>query len=204
MELIIVRHALPEKVVNDDPARPADPPLDQTGFRQADLLAEYLATEKIHALYCSPLQRARQTAAAITAVSGLEAKVHDGVAEWDRSSPVYIPIEELKATNHPDWLAMQRGEWTGEGNPIDFQRTVVAAIEEIALAHPGQRVVIACHGGVINSYLAHVMEIPRPTGFFHPDYTSISRVLAASTGERSIRTINETPHLRGTGLLTDR
>ena len=37
-------------------------------------------------------------------------------------------------------------------------------------------------------------------GFFYPNYTSINRVAAASSGERSVITINETSHLRGTGL----
>ena len=37
-------------------------------------------------------------------------------------------------------------------------------------------------------------------GFFYPNYTSIHRVMAARSGQRQIVTVNETPHLRGTGL----
>ena len=60
---------------------------------------------------------------------------------------------------------------------------------------------MVCHGGVINIYLAAVLG-PRSVrpGFFYPNYTSIHRVMAASTGQRSILTINETSHLRSTGL----
>ena len=36
--------------------------------------------------------------------------------------------------------------------------------------------------------------------FFYPNYTSIHRVAAARSGERSVVTINETSHLRNTGL----
>ena len=57
-----------------------------------------------------------------------------------------------------------------------------------------------CHGGVINSYLAHVLGLGGQPSFFYPNYTSIHRVAAAASGERSIVTINETAHLRGTGL----
>ena len=39
-----------------------------------------------------------------------------------------------------------------------------------------------------------------PPGFFYPNYTSIHRVAAARSGERSILAINETSHLRHTGL----
>jgi probable phosphoglycerate mutase len=48
--------------------------------------------------------------------------------------------------------------------------------------------------------LAHVLRLAEPTGFFYPNYTSIHRVAAARSGERSILTINETAHLRGSGL----
>jgi probable phosphoglycerate mutase len=37
-------------------------------------------------------------------------------------------------------------------------------------------------------------------GFFYPNYTSIHRVAASRSGVRSIVTVNETAHLRGTGL----
>ena len=73
---------------------------------------------------------------------------------------------------------------------------VVAAIESIVATHPGHRVAVVCHGGVINAYAAHVLGIEDPL-FFLPTYTSISRVFAASTGERSIASLNEAAHLRG-------
>jgi hypothetical protein len=49
---------------------------------------------------------------------------------------------------------------------------------------------------VINVYCSHVLGTDS-TMFFLPGYTSINRVLAASTGERGIETLNETAHLRG-------
>jgi probable phosphoglycerate mutase len=54
---------------------------------------------------------------------------------------------------------------------------------------------------VINLYLGHILGLSEGTrGFFYPNYTSIHRVAAASSGERSVVTVNETSHLRGTGL----
>jgi probable phosphoglycerate mutase len=54
---------------------------------------------------------------------------------------------------------------------------------------------------VINAYLTHILDMDVSSrGFFYPNYTSIHRVAAASSGERSVVTINETSHLRGTGL----
>ena len=79
--------------------------------------------------------------------------------------------------------------------PDHFQGVVVEAIERIVEAHPGQRVAVVCHGGVINVYTGHVLGIDDPL-FFLPGYTSISRVMVAGSGERSIRSLNEIAHVR--------
>jgi probable phosphoglycerate mutase len=200
MELLLVRHALP--VRRELEIGHADPELSANGHAQAAHLAEYLAAEApLDALYASPLKRARQTAAPIAERFGLELMVEDAVAEWDRHSNEYVPIEELKATDDPRWQALLRGEWTShDETPEQFTERVVGAIEAMVARHRSQRIAVVCHGGVINSYLAHVLGLSGSQTFFYPNYTSIHRVAAAATGERSIVTINETAHLRGTGL----
>jgi 2,3-bisphosphoglycerate-dependent phosphoglycerate mutase len=200
MELIIIRHALPMRIVNAVGA--ADPELQDIGHQQAEKVAEYLRSEHLDAIFASPMRRAQQTADPIAAAFGLPIITDDRISEWDRMSNSYIPVEELKATNDPHWQAMQRGEWLGEGDLSVFRKGIQDAFEEIIRTHSGKQVAVVCHGGVINAYLAMVLDIVgEPTGFFYPDYTSIHRVRAASTGERSIRSINEIAHLRHTGLL---
>ncbi|MCU1390852.1 MAG: hypothetical protein JWL72_4190, partial [Ilumatobacteraceae bacterium] len=81
-----------------------------------------------------------------------------------------------------------------------FCGRVIAAVDAIVDQHRGQRVAVVCHGGVINAYLARVLGIADSVGFFYPNYTSIHRVMAAGSGQRQIVTVNETAHLRGTGL----
>ena len=85
-------------------------------------------------------------------------------------------------------------------DPHDFRTGVMEAVEEIIATHPGEKVAAVCHGGVINAYLTHILGIEDPTGFFYPNYTSIHRIAAARSGERSVLSLNETCHLRGTGL----
>ncbi len=199
MELLIVRHALPLKVIVEEGA--ANPRLDELGHRQADALAEYLAAEGIDAVWSSPMARARETAQPLLDRTGLDVSVDNDLAEWDRDSNSYIPVEELKASNHPMWQAMMAGEWVGSSDPVTFQKNVVAAMNRIIDAHPGERVAVVCHGGVIGAYLAHVLELPRPGGFFHPEYTSIHRVMASSRGHRTLRSMNELTHLHGRDLL---
>ena len=199
MELLLIRHGLPVRRELSEGI--ADPELAEAGHAQARHLAAYLASEGLDAIYASPLNRARQTAEPLAADKGLAITIVDDVAEWDRNSSEYVPVEELKAANDPRWQAMVRGDWNvHDESPEEFAARTVGAIEAIIAAHPSQRVAIVCHGGVINGYLAHVLGLASSQGFFYPNYTSIHRITASPKGHRSVVTINETSHLRGTGL----
>jgi probable phosphoglycerate mutase len=199
VELLLIRHGLPVRRELETGA--ADPELSDAGHAQAQHLAEYLSSESLDAVYASPLRRAVQTAEPLAASQGCEIVLVDEVAEWDRHSNEYVPIEDLKAANDPRWQAMLRGEWTvHEESPEQFRTRVVGAIENLVETHSGGRIAIVCHGGVINGYLGHILGLSNPQGFFYPNYTSIHRVAAARSGERSVVTVNETSHLRRTGL----
>lgn len=191
MELILIRHGRPQRIENAE--EPADPPLTDLGHRQARAVAGWMAVEPFDALYCSPMRRARQTAAPLAALAEVEAVVEPGVREYDALSPAYIPMEELKADRdaYQAWLAQNAKE-----DREEFRYEVVEALERICTLHRGQRVVVVCHGGVINIWASHLLGLGDAM-FFEPFYTSVNRFLAASSGERSIVSLNESAHLRG-------
>ena len=195
MEIVLVRHGLPLRVELETGI--ADPELASEGHEQAAKMAAYLGVEDIEAVYVSPLRRAVETARPLCKLLGLEAVVSEGVAEFDRNSREYVPVEELRANNDPRWEKLLRGEWDGvDEDPSLFKSRVVETVDDMIAKHPGGRVVVVCHGGVINQYLAHVLGIETHIGFFYPKYTSIHRVMAARSGQRSIVSINEASHLR--------
>ncbi|MDQ3145876.1 MAG: histidine phosphatase family protein, partial [Actinomycetota bacterium] len=172
----------------------ADPELSQEGHAQARRLADWLVGEGIDTVFVSPMRRARETAAPLAEALGLEAVVDAELAEFDRDAHFYIPIEELKAAGDDRYLKMMKGETDGEVDPYTFRQVVVVAIERIVESNPGATVAVVCHGGVVNAWASHVAGIDFPL-FFEPAYTSVSRFLAAGSGERSIRSLNETGHL---------
>jgi len=199
VELILIRHAEPVRVA--DAGEPADPELSERGLRQAELLVPYLREEGVDALYCSPQQRARQTAAPSAAALGLEPVIRERVAEFDRHSPTYIPIEEMRASRDERFLAMLNDDYSLYGiDMVAFKRDVIDECEAIIAEHPGGRVAVVCHGGVINAYLCHVLGIDK-FSFFAPDYTSLNRVAANRKGVRTVLRVNEVGHLRGHDLL---
>ncbi len=191
MDLLLIRHALPVRI--DDGDGPADPELSDEGWRQAGALAAWLADEEIDVMVASPLRRAQETAAPLARLLELEVATVDGLAEFDRNAPWYIPIEELKAADDPRWHAMVAGDW--DLDPDEFQRSVVAAVDGIIAGHPGRTVAAVCHGGTINAYLSAILGLEKLM-FFVPDYTSVSRVRASRSGPRSLVSLNETGHLR--------
>jgi probable phosphoglycerate mutase len=190
MELVLVRHGLPERS-----AVTSDPPLSPVGRQQARLVADWLARERLDAVYSSTMMRAIQTAEPFAADAGHEIQTHDGIVEFDRAAGAYTPMEELKRDNYEAWTKfVQRGR--GDGGEIEaFQATVVATLEAIIAGHSGQNVVVFCHGGVINVWTAHVLGMT-PRLFFEPGYTSIHRYLCARTGQRNVVALNERAHLR--------
>jgi 2,3-bisphosphoglycerate-dependent phosphoglycerate mutase len=196
MELLLIRHALPIRIEGEE-GTAADPELADLGHEQARALADYLAGERVDVLYTSPLRRALQTAGPVAAQLGLETIVDEELAEFDRHSHFYIPIEELKQEKDERWDDLVEGRWgvDGEVDPATFKAVVVEAVERVIAAHPGKTVAIVCHGGVINAYYAHLLDLEFPM-FFEPAYTSISRVLASSAGQRQVKSINEHGHVR--------
>lgn len=195
MDLLLVRHALPERVENV--GRPADPPLAELGHRQAMALAEWLSHETVDALYVSPMRRARQTAQPLASVTGVDPVVVEGVAEFDRDAEAYVPLEELKASNDPRWRELVDGKYFADGelDAEQFQRTVVEAVDGIIGDNRSRTAVVVCHGGVINAYVGHVLGLD-DFMIFEPTYTGITRVRASSAGHRMVVTLNEFPHLR--------
>lgn len=188
MELVLIRHGLPLR--HDESS---DPDLSPEGIEQALKVSAWLAHEGADAVWSSPMRRAVQTARPFADHLKCEIAQHEGVAEFDRDSGSYVPMEVLKRENYEAWLAFARGEHAMD---IDlFSAAVVGALEEVIAAHPGQRVAVFCHGGVINVWTAHVLGMA-PRLFFEPDYTSVHRYMCARSGQRNVLALNERAHLR--------
>jgi probable phosphoglycerate mutase len=188
MELILIRHGLPER--RDDTN---DPPLSTEGLDQARRVAARLARERIDVVIASTMLRAVQTAEPYAAFSKLPLRTDPAIVEFDRGAGSYIPMEELKRENYEAWVRfVARGR---DGDIAGFQKTVVASLEAVVRANAGRRVAVFCHGGVINVWTAHVLDMA-PRLFFEPWYASLHRYLCAGTGERNLVSLNETSHLQ--------
>ena len=195
MDLLWVRHGEPERIAPGTGV-PANPSLTTRGREQAQRLADWLAHERVDCVLSSPQRRAIETATPIAAAHGLDFEIVDGLVEYDVQADHYIPMEELRATKDPRLLDMAEGRWEsfgGESTDV-FRARIAKTLDEIIGAHPGERVVAVCHGGVINVAFAIVLDLDRML-WFDPNYTSLSRMVASRDGVRSVVSINERAHL---------
>jgi broad specificity phosphatase PhoE len=200
-ELLLVRHGQQEYDVNGPVSQLLDPPLSARGRTQARLVGEALSTERIDAVYASPLQRALDTGREIARHHRLEPIVLDDLREvgvfqdipHDRTPLDYIGRQVLAGVRQRMIEEKSWDVYPYTEPSAAFRKRVINAIEGIIATHPGQRVVVACHGGVINAYTGHIIGTKFDM-FFRPAHTSIN-VVAAGQGRRAVHRLNDVHHL---------
>jgi probable phosphoglycerate mutase len=127
----------------------ADPPLNATGRAQAVDLSVQLMAEELAAVYSSPLRRAYETAEVVAASRGLEPVTVDALREVDVGSWSGLSraeIEQRFPEQYARWLDYGQGWEDGETYEQLVDR-VVGALQELAEARDGQRILAVTHGG---------------------------------------------------------
>ncbi|MRH86258.1 histidine phosphatase family protein [Nocardia sp. SYP-A9097] len=193
MQLILVRHAQPRRV--QGASGPADPDLTEIGVEQAGRVPAALAQHHIARVVSSPQLRARETARPTAEKLGLEAEICDGLAEYDRDLPAYIPIEDAQQDFRAVYDRIKAGYLPEQIDGDAFIRRVLDSAGDIAATTAHTDTVVAfAHGGVINVLLQDVLGLERPLTF-PIDYCSITRILYSRTGRRTVATVNENAHV---------
>lgn len=180
--VIFVRHGqadyAPKRLYCDDRE---DPGLTPAGVEQAAAAARRLADQPIAAIYASPMQRTRLTAARIAEATGHEVRLHAGLRErpfglWDG-----LYFEEI-AERFPDdfrrWKADPVHFVPEGGEPIsDHHERVTEALAEVMAGHEGDLIAVVAHVGPIRMCLADALTMPLEAyRRLTIDYGSLSRV----------------------------
>ncbi|MET7285387.1 histidine phosphatase family protein [Streptomyces sp. NPDC005573] len=159
MRLLLVRHGQTPSNVDGllDTAVPG-PGLTPLGRRQADALPAALAHEDIHALYASPLLRARLTAAPLAAARGLDVLVRDGLRELSAGDL------EMRRGDTPDgerylrtvfaWAAGETGKRVPGGESGEEALARYDAVIAEAAASGAGTVAMISHGAAIRVWTA--------------------------------------------------
>ena len=199
--VLLVRHGHQDYDRDGPVGAMFDPPLSALGRSQARLVGAALSEKHVDVVYASPLRRALDTGREIARRHGLDPVVIGDLREVGifRDVPPHETAlgffgEQRLAAVRERMLREKRWDaFPCSESSAGFRRRVVEAMESIIAAHPGGRVVVACHGGVINAYIAHVIGSAYDM-FFQPAHTSIS-VVAAGDGRRALQSLNHIDHL---------
>jgi len=116
----------------------------------------------VSAVYASPLERTRETAAVISERVGKPVVVERGLIECDFGSWTGESLSQLRKL--PEWHTVQR--WPSafrfpEGESfIELQSRLTDTVERICKAHPGELVVAVSHADCIKAVLASALGVP--------------------------------------------
>jgi probable phosphoglycerate mutase len=137
--------------------------LNEKGQKQAAELAEALAKVPIKAIYSSPLERARETAAPLAEKLNLEVQIRAGLVE---TSIGEWAGQELKALRKlPEWKVVQgtpsRFRFPNGESFAECQIRLVSEIEAIVKAHkPDEIIACVSHADPIKLVTAYYLGMP--------------------------------------------
>jgi len=192
MQLLLIRHALP---LRTEVGEGADPELADAGWEQARRLPDALSRFPISRLVSSPQRRAFQTAEPVAAACHLNVDVDERLAEYDRGTSHYVPLEQARAERPEEWNRMASGRLPATVDVDAFRDRINAALTDIlAAAEHEDTIAVFGHGGVINVILHQILGTARELSF-PIDYTSITHLRYSRHGKPTVAGVNGIEHV---------
>lgn len=203
-DVVLVRHAATDANLKKPYVllgRNTDPPLGDTGQRQAAAVAKALAPYSLSAVYTSPLKRARATADAIASLHGVGVTVvpeliEGDLGEWEGKDWDLVkerwPAEFAAFLEAPDQVPYLGGE-----SYTDVCDRAAPAVAAIARAEIGRSVAIIGHNVVNRALLAHWLGIPLRFARRLPQNNAGFSLIRHDGVNVQVRTINLAAHLDG-------
>ena len=166
-----------------------DAALSERGRTQVERLRIRLAEEaRCAALYSSPLRRAIDTASAAPAELTARLRPLNSLREIYCGIVDGWPLQQVQAQYPDAWRANQQQSdenfcWPGGESYKQFRRRVLRVLRRIAEQHPGERVLVFTHAGVINQLVGSINgQTPARWENHRPENASITEVRWNSVG----------------------
>ncbi len=158
--VLLVRHGQTPTTGKVLPGRAKGLHLADEGRRQADIAAARIAElKRIDAIYSSPLERAKETAAPISAARGLRTQVDRGLFECDFGDWTGAELKQLMKL--PEWQTVQRSpsmfRFPNGESFTEMQTRMVSTLDRLRAAHPGGTIVCVSHADTIKAAVAHAL-----------------------------------------------
>jgi ribonuclease H / adenosylcobalamin/alpha-ribazole phosphatase len=152
MRLLLLRHGRTTAPRGTLVGSRSDPGLDAHGHAQAEAAGRLLQARPLAAVVCSPLRRARETAAA--AAPGITPRFDARFEEldWgDITGLTWAEVEQRHPATAAQWLQEGWPHPPGGEDPRALWRRVAGAVLDLHAEHRDGDVLVVCHGGVIRA-----------------------------------------------------
>jgi probable phosphoglycerate mutase len=199
-ELVLIRHGETDMNRELRFQGQVDVPLNGIGLEQARRLAARMAGERAHALYASDLVRAQQTAEPIAVQMALKPLAEAGLREQSFGRVDGMRSDDIREL-HPEawegWLRFEEDFCMPEGETTrQFHARVMDAVQRLVAAHPGEKLVLVTHGGVLDM----IYRTARSLGLNGPRQSDIpnagfNRIRVLGDGAMDILEWADTRHL---------
>jgi len=125
----------------------ADIDLNETGLRQAELLAQYLADVNITAVYSSPLKRALKTAEAISRYHSIKVEIATELTDFDYGDWQGLSHDTVKLKYkglYNEWLKNPHMVKMPKGESLDdVRKRAVGLIDQAIAEHEGTTALVS-------------------------------------------------------------
>jgi probable phosphomutase (TIGR03848 family) len=161
--VLLVRHGLTPTTGVKLPGRARGLHLSDEGRRQAEAAAVRMAkVAKVVAVYSSPLERARETAAVIAKARNMAVRIDRGLFEIDIGRFQGMAIKD--AVQRPEWKAIQQHpsgfRFEGGESFTEMQARITGAIARMVARHAGRIIIAVSHADPIKAAVAHALGTP--------------------------------------------
>jgi probable phosphoglycerate mutase len=158
--VLLVRHGRTPTTGTSLPGRAPGLHLAEAGVAQAEAAAARIAELKqVAAVYASPLERTRETAAPIAKARGLKVAIDRGLLECDFGEWTGRELKDLMKL--PEWTTVQRYPsgftFPGGESFTGMQARITAALRALVARHPGETVVAVSHADPIKAAVADAL-----------------------------------------------
>ena len=201
MNLLLIRHGQTNWNLKQCFQGQSDIPLNETGRKQAQALADRLSAEQLDHVYVSDLQRAVETANIILRTSGYKPNLHPDsrLREVNFGAWEGLTYDEIKA-KYPEPLAAWENDIFKNAPPNgetleQLSARVQSVLDELCAKHQDQTVLIVAHGGVLQTLICLALKLPPMMYWqFHLSTASLSELAFYPAGA-ILNSLNDTCHL---------
>ncbi len=158
--VLLVRHGQTPTTGATLPGRAPGLHLADTGRDQARAVANRIAVlPRVDAVYASPLERTRETAAPIAKARGLRVRTHKGLLECEFGDWTGRALKDLAKL--PEWTTVQRYpsgfRFPGGESFVEMQQRMTSALDDLVTRHRGGVVVAVSHADPIKAAVAQAL-----------------------------------------------